>query len=437
MRDGSFDLVKARLKKDPTEIDTLTIDGKNLLEWAVMEREYNAAKYLVLELNADINFLYEGKNIFEERKTLLHRASEHGETALALFLVNKLYASRDYTNLFGRTALHFACMNGHAEMAQLLIDLGADINAQDNNGFTPLHHAAKKGHSQLVENLLLERDEPTIVDLQDYKELTALYYACKEGHLKAAEILVKGGADVNAKNARGTTLLHSAARDDFKKMARYLVKTLGANVDCTDNQGHTPLSHAAGRDGIFEMCKFLIEELGADVNYPCHSMKTPMIHALQRGNITIANALVLNFSADVFLCDNNNNNALHYLRYCASEEIRCNSAKYILDAALKVVVAQNLPMRALGGQDCLKTAFLSFVNRQNRNGNTPHHIAARHGHEKLLELLLSYGATPTLRNKENEYLVPRHEEDTFTPQLCNPETLEYPTLPPPRKKKKR
>ncbi|KAJ7636552.1 ankyrin repeat-containing domain protein, partial [Roridomyces roridus] len=56
----------------------------------------------------------------------------------------------------GNTPLHLALANGHADVAMLLIEKGADINVKDDDGSTPLHVALAKGHAD-VAKLLIER----------------------------------------------------------------------------------------------------------------------------------------------------------------------------------------------------------------------------------------------------------------------------------------
>ena len=51
-------------------------------------------------------------------------------------------------------ALHWACIHGHLECAKALLGAGADINKQDNNGWTPLMNAAINGRIEVVRELL-------------------------------------------------------------------------------------------------------------------------------------------------------------------------------------------------------------------------------------------------------------------------------------------
>jgi ankyrin repeat protein len=52
------------------------------------------------------------------------------------------------------TLLHAACYDGRADIAELLIRLGAEVNAREVNGRTPLHHAANNGHLEVIDVLV-------------------------------------------------------------------------------------------------------------------------------------------------------------------------------------------------------------------------------------------------------------------------------------------
>jgi ankyrin repeat protein len=54
----------------------------------------------------------------------------------------------------GSTLLHRASRNGHVRLARLLVEHGADATAQDNDGSTPLHQASRRGSVDLARSLL-------------------------------------------------------------------------------------------------------------------------------------------------------------------------------------------------------------------------------------------------------------------------------------------
>lgn len=91
--------------------------------------------------------------------------------------------------------LHLACYAGHEEIAKSLLDHGADINAQNANGNTPLHQAAS--------------------------------YDGVSGSLEICRLLVQRGADVNIRNNRGWTPLHTAVLYEAKEIQELLRKNGG------------------------------------------------------------------------------------------------------------------------------------------------------------------------------------------------------------------
>lgn len=60
----------------------------------------------------------------------------------------------DATNEDGLTALHQCCIDDNEEMLRLLLEYGADVNAQDSERWTPLHAAATCAHLHLVRYLI-------------------------------------------------------------------------------------------------------------------------------------------------------------------------------------------------------------------------------------------------------------------------------------------
>jgi len=78
-----------------------------------------------------------------------------------------------------RTPLHRAAENGRIDLTRLLIDKGADLNAQDNRQQTPLHCAAEKGHTDPA-RLLIEKG-PDLKRPRTKWQWTPLHWAAWEG----------------------------------------------------------------------------------------------------------------------------------------------------------------------------------------------------------------------------------------------------------------
>lgn len=120
----------------------------------------------------------------------------------------------------GDTALHLACLYGHAQCVELLLQEGARadvINAED--GTTALHDAAAGGYVEIAQ-LLLNKTGPSIVSVQDADGDTALHNAARGGHLDVVRYLLQQGADPTVKNSSGKT---AAGESDDREVVQALV----------------------------------------------------------------------------------------------------------------------------------------------------------------------------------------------------------------------
>ena len=167
------------------------------------------------------------------------------------------------------TALHFASQEGHLEVIKLLLENGANINAQvkwgdeeDEKYETALQLASMKGHLEVVKLLLENGANPNIQGENDDQYVhSALHSASEEGHLKVVKLLLENGANINMKEPLGWTALHYAYNN--LEMVKLLIKN-GADVNIEDEDGRTPL-HSASQEGHLEVIKLLLEN-GADIN---------------------------------------------------------------------------------------------------------------------------------------------------------------------------
>ena len=98
------------------------------------------------------------------------------------------------------TALHYAALRGRAEMAELLLERGADACAVDRHGWTPLHAAARSGHAS-VAAILVRALSAAEIDQIGRNGQSALHRAAFWGALDVARVLVGVGADINKRDA--------------------------------------------------------------------------------------------------------------------------------------------------------------------------------------------------------------------------------------------
>jgi ankyrin repeat protein len=124
---------------------------------------------------------------------------------------------------YGRTLLHAAAYSGNLEVVQRLIEYHPTyINARDEGGFTPLLIASEGSNSKdgSVLRLLLEHGADINVQNQDGK--TPLHEALTYGALEVVRLLLKHGADVEAKDNYGKTALQVAAEYGHNKVVELL-----------------------------------------------------------------------------------------------------------------------------------------------------------------------------------------------------------------------
>src|SRR4029077_14231067 len=84
----------------------------------------------------------------------------------------------------GRTPLHWAAQFGRADVADLLIQAGAGVDRQEKVGATPLHWAEREGHHEIVRLLLARGAKP---DVKDQEGRTPLHFGAWRGRLEAVE----------------------------------------------------------------------------------------------------------------------------------------------------------------------------------------------------------------------------------------------------------
>ena len=164
--------------------------------------------------------------------------------------------------------------------------MGAEVNARDNRGWTPLVNAARIGNLEIVKTLI---ENGADVNVSGAKNWTALLLATRYKHSKIAKILIERGADVNVRTVSGWTPLMMVAFGGDVKIAKLLVWK-GADVSVKRPDGWTALLQAA-RKGHTEIVLLLIEE-GADVNVSGNEGWTSLMLAAYEGNIVMVDGLV-------------------------------------------------------------------------------------------------------------------------------------------------
>lgn len=153
-----------------------------------------------------------------------HRAIEEGNLTAVFQTAAIMRSPLGMVGPTGDTALHLACLHGHYEIAQFLLDMGHAANVVDEDGATPLHDAAAGGYLSIL-GLLLDK-APDCVHRSDNDGDSPLHNAVRGDHFDCVSMLLDAGADPYCTNSmslrpidltthgsRTYTRLFEAARD--------------------------------------------------------------------------------------------------------------------------------------------------------------------------------------------------------------------------------
>jgi ankyrin repeat protein len=235
---------------------------------------------IVLEHDFDLSSRY------QHRDTMLHLAAVGSHTRLVRAMLSRTTSPDvlNITNNYDCTALHLAAQENDEQsmhqklvMVSLLLEAGADLHAQNDEGFTALDLAAEDGNEALVKMLLdaganintprnrnpsmltlaaysgreavvqMLMDAGADVNMQDEDGDSALIAAAETDHVEIVSMLLDAGADINLRNSTSGTALFRAVVGGCEDVVRVLLDA-GADVDARTALGNTALSLAAGRD---------------------------------------------------------------------------------------------------------------------------------------------------------------------------------------------
>jgi serine/threonine-protein phosphatase 6 regulatory ankyrin repeat subunit B len=260
----------------------------------------------------------------------------------------------------GCTPLMLASKNGSKEITAKLLSVGADLEAQDDDGWTAIYYAIYYGNTEIFNQLLnngaLVEDVSLLiassengnreiiaklidcdvdVDIQDKNNYTPLICACENGNEHVVKQLIHARASVDIKNNNGSTSLMLASQNGHGEVVAQLLAAK-ADVDARDNDGVTALMLAI-QNGDAEVVKLLIAA-EANINIQTkaenYCIGTPFIEwgvnittysaltiACLYGFSDIVNLLVLAKNIDLDSRDSNGDTPLIFAIKCRNHEV--------------------------------------------------------------------------------------------------------------------
>ena len=143
----------------------------------------------------------------KKKQFQLWDSSEEGNIEIVRELLNESVVDVNGKGINEWTALHLAVVNGHLNVATLLVSKGAILDARTRDRLTPLHLASSKGGLEMVNVLLVAGADP---NLEDQGGNTAMHCAAEVGRINIVKLLISYGARIDKCNLLGS-LPHNVA----------------------------------------------------------------------------------------------------------------------------------------------------------------------------------------------------------------------------------
>lgn len=399
---GRTPLAMARQRKHTEVANILRQHGAtDTVHAAVAVDDIEGVKRLLSE-GADINAK---DNVKYKYMTPLHVACQRGNKEIAQLLIENKADIEARDDRWGDTALHFAAVSGHKEIVKLLIEKGGDIEAMNGDGGSPLslisgygsiYTRDPRGQHEIIQLLI---DKGANIETRSYWDCTPLYVAILQNRPAVAELLLEHGAKLNIMNRFWGTLADGAMRVNLPEMVRWSIEkgvdipplhkaayfgetekvrsllNEGADVNQKDVAKFTAL-HCAVFGRNKEIVDLLIDN-GANVEARTCGNQTSLYHACNLGYLEMAKLLVSK-GADL------NTRGSHRDEFSSDGSVDDRTSLHVASLAGHVEVVKYLLAQ---GADIQAKCTLG------EEGLTPLHMAARNGRVDVVKFLLAKGAT--------------------------------------------
>ena len=428
--EGHVDVVQTLLRAGASVYSKDSLQGRSALHFA------SAGGHLpVVRLLLDSGSPLDDQD-GNDGDTPLHLAVCNGYEQIVLELLKKGANVHLTTRLHGHNPLHIACKAGNSKCVKLLLDVGGarPNDADEYDGFTPLHHAVFHGHKDIATALLqrganvfardkhghspvylavsrgsvtdtilsiVHQSEETygeVIETKDWLktyEKNVLCQACRQGDFVKVKQLIKEGHSLEEKvvynhpkwtsrrlSMAQCTPLQIASAEGHYEMVQELIKA-GANVHDQDPVLNMTCLGCASASGHLSIVKLLLKHK-CDVNQGNLDNSTPLILAASYGHSEIVSELLKN-EADVRMTRTNRRGPLHVA--CKNGHIEC--VRLLLDAGCKIEEPDwwdKTPLD-LASNDVIRTELKLRLEQNTANG--------KHGMINFIATCTSYNLTIT------------------------------------------
>lgn len=285
----SFDVIKT-LFEYGADVNVVNKNGKSPIELASSHYEVsNDVFNLLLNMGAKVE----------------QKDGHHNALSLAAMKPNNVYKIKTLVKFgykidsivdeYENTVLNYACtVKDNQKNIIILIELGADINHQNNSGQAPIWMATGSGNEENAKVLIKNGCDVNVVEEDN---MTPLIAAAIKGEINIAKLLIENGADVNHSVMNKETALSQSLRTDKANEFLEILSEAGAELNYIKEDGSTLLIDALSHDKDFDYIEKVLKT-GVDINHVTNEGDFALAVALEKETHIDVIELLLDAGAD-------------------------------------------------------------------------------------------------------------------------------------------
>lgn len=343
----------------------------------------------------------------------INRMNRSGATPLILLAEKEKWFNYDIAEILlenganinlknndGNSALHYL-VRDKIENVELLLKYDADVNIVNNDNETPILTAVLYGGKQEVIELLIRYKAD--INIANNSGKTPLFYAIEKNNLDIAKILILAGADATIKDLEGNSAYKLALINNYKNIYSLIEKNIIQNK--TDDNNIEELFMRACKNGNFGVVEMLISKNNLDITYVDDDGRTPLHYVARIGKVSIGEFLIKQ-GININYRDKFEQTALHF----ATSARQKNMVELLIKNGADLEAKDKdgiTPIHFIvnrGQDDILKTVIEAGISSEymTNKGESLLHAACYTNSKGCVKVLLEKDANPNITDNNGE-----------------------------------